>query len=160
MSSIYTYWQNLLSPIYITSSRFMTLNAIYIIRMTLYLVMMTLNIISSAWILDLSQHTQNYLFNIISWILQFNITELKLSSCCFSPNPFLSFLCLWQLTHVLKLVSCSWFLLLLHLLPKRHEFLWLAVIINLRFDHFSPPPLPLLQFQSVSALAWTVKIVS
>lgn len=85
----------------------MTLNAIYIIRMTLYLVMMTLNIISSAWILDLSQHTQNYLLNITSWILQFNITELKLSSCCFSPNPFLSFLCLWQLTQVLKLGSCS-----------------------------------------------------
>ena len=82
--------------IYMTSSRFMTLNAIYIVRMTLHLVMTTLNVISSTWILDLSPYSQNCLFNITTWISQFN-TPPKLSSCRFSQNQFLSFLNLWQL---------------------------------------------------------------
>ena len=74
------------------------------------------------------------------------------------PTPFLS---LFMATYSgFKTWSCSWFFLLLHLMPKCYEFMWLTVIISLRFDHFSPPPLPLLQVQSISTLAWTVKIAS
>lgn len=79
--------------IYITSSRFITLNVIYMV-MRLYIGMMTLNIIfSSAWI---SPHIFKIAY--VTSALGCLRGIPKLSSSCFSQSYFLSFLNVWQLT--------------------------------------------------------------